>query len=85
VSGRRGPPRTGLDVSRPSAVDADGLDELQRSFRDLPAELIRELITAMAKNPALLHDETPADLASILSTPNLEGLKALHMATHEKT
>jgi len=39
----------------------------------------------MAKNPALLHDETPADLASILSTPNLEGLKALHMATHEKT
>lgn len=66
-------------------VDADGLDELQRSFRDLPAELIRELIEAMAKNPALLRDETLADLASILSPPNLEGLKALHMATHEKT
>lgn len=60
-------------VTSSHIVDGEGLAELQRRLREIPSEQLKGLIEGMVRNPAMLGDETLADLASILGRPALEG------------
>jgi hypothetical protein len=59
-------------VTSSNIVDGEGLGELQRSLRELPSEQLRGLIEGMVRNPAMLGDDTLANLASILGKRALE-------------
>lgn len=53
-------------VAEAEIVEGGDLDELRRSLAQLPVEQVRELIARMAKNPAMLGEDTLAELASLL-------------------
>jgi hypothetical protein len=53
-------------VANANIVDCDGVAELQRSLAELPPGQIKSLLEAMATNPAMLGEETLAELASNL-------------------
>lgn len=53
-------------VESADIVDGDDLEQLQRSLAELPADDVKALVEAMATNPAMLGEETLAELASIL-------------------
>lgn len=53
-------------VAGANIVDGRDLAELERSLAELPAEQLKALIEAMATNPAMLGEDTLAELASIL-------------------
>ena len=47
-------------------VDMQGLQELEESIKRLPQAQVRGLLEQMIRNPAMLGDDTLADLASLL-------------------
>jgi hypothetical protein len=53
-------------VTGASIVDGEGLAELKRSLAELPPGQIKGVIEAMATNPAMLGEDSLAELASIL-------------------
>ena len=53
-------------VTSASIVDGEGLAELKHPLAELPPDQIKGLIEAMATKPAMLGEDTLAELASIL-------------------
>ncbi|MFI5728529.1 hypothetical protein ACIA49_00295 [Kribbella sp. NPDC051587] len=53
-------------VTNARIVEGGGLEELRQTLAELPPDQVKHLIAAMATNPALLSEETLAELASIL-------------------
>ena len=60
-------------VTSSRIVDGKGVEEMQRRLRELPSEQLKSLIEGMVRNPAMLGDETLANLASTLGGRALEG------------
>lgn len=59
-------------VGNADVVDANGLADLRRSLRQLPADQVKSLIEEMVRNPLMLGEDTLADLASILGRRSIE-------------
>lgn len=60
-------------VTNANIVDGEGVPELQRSLAELPSDQVKSLLEAMATNPAMLGEDTLAELASILGRRDRSG------------
>lgn len=64
-------------VANATIVDLEGVPELQRSLAELPSDQVKSLLEAMATDPAMLGEETLAELASILGRRDRPGFDEL--------
>lgn len=65
-------------VADADIIDGSTMEELERSLAELPAEQLRELVLAMATNPALLTEDSLAGLASIIGSSAVPELRPGH-------
>lgn len=68
-------------VTNANIVDGEGVPELQRSLAELPSDQVKSLLEAMATNPAMLGEDTLAELASILGRRDRSGSDELRLAS----
>jgi hypothetical protein len=71
-------------VTSSHIVGDEGIAELKRSLAELPADQVKSLLAAMATNPAMLGEDTLAELASILGRRNPSRLGKLRTSVVRK-
>jgi hypothetical protein len=71
-------------VTSSHIVGDEGIAELKRSLAELPPDQVKSLLAAMATNPAMLGEDTLAELASILRRRNSSRLGKLRTSVVRK-
>ena len=59
-------------VEEADIIDSTGIEGVKAALAELPADDTKALIEAMATDPAMLKDDTLAQLASLLARRELE-------------